>query len=301
MWRIALCCFTAATARAECRLGRIAELPIQSSQGELIVGGRIDGQPARFVFDTGSGTTVINSASVQRLELRSVRPDHGVGALARLEGIGGNVSAHAVEAQSIDLGGLRARNFAFVAAALPLFSDSRNPPDGLLSSDLLAKYDIDLDLHGGSVRLFYPLTDCSHPAAYMHGPLYMTPLLPGSDERSPRIAIQVAGTTLTAVLDTGAPTSMVFAPASRAFRPATAAQIRLRGVAGRDVTAIRTTLPTVAIGDLEFDHLPVALSSDALGDADHPVDAILGLDFMRTVHLWLSFSSRTLIMQFPPS
>ena len=301
MWRLIVPLLMALAAHAECRLGRIAELPIAASQDGLIVEARINGEPARFNLDTGSATTVINTASIERLGLRSIRPDHGLGALAVIEGLGGGVSARAVEAHSFDLGGLRARDYGFVAANLPVFSKSTQQPDGLLSTDLLAKYDIDFDLAAGRIRLYYPMTDCSHPSAYMHGPLYMTPMLPGSDERSPRIAVEIGGQSYVAVIDTGADRSLVFAPASRRLKAAVVTDAVAVGLAGKRVRVSRTILPAMSVSDLEFGNFPALLSLDTYGDIDHPVDMLLGMDFVRAVHLWLSFSSRTVILQYPPS
>jgi hypothetical protein len=51
------------------------------------------------------------------------------------------------------------------------------------------------------------------------------------------------------------------------------------------------------VGDLTFNHFPVEII-----DAFTPqkFDMVLGTDFMTKVHVWISYSSRTLILQYPP-
>ena len=55
-------------------------------------------------------------------------------------------------------------------------------------------------------------------------------------------------------------------------------------------------LTPVTIGGLTVTHLPVAIIDQAAPD---DTDMILGMDFMSRVHTWFSFSSKTLILQYP--
>jgi len=56
--------------------------------------------------------------------------------------------------------------------------------------------------------------------------------------------------------------------------------------------------PPIQLGDLTLSHLPVTIADQArLGDTG----VVLGYDFISRVHVWISHSSRTLIMQYPPS
>jgi predicted aspartyl protease len=63
------------------------------------------------------------------------------------------------------------------------------------------------------------------------------------------------------------------------------------------VNAARHVLESVTIGDLIVKNMPVAVTDQRLGD----VDMLLGLPFTRQVHVWISNSSHTLIMQYPPA
>jgi predicted aspartyl protease len=286
-----------------CTLARVAELPFTVQRSHLVVHGKINGNDARLIFDTGAATTFLFEPAIGRLNLHSpFHEDHGTDALGSATGIGGDASARLVEAKTLDFGGLRAHNFSM------LVTDSRigteqDAPDGLMSSDMLAKYDIDLDFQGQRIHLFYPTGDCSHPAAYLHGNLYQLPMLSRSADASPRIEVQIGATALIAVLDTGAPFS--------AISPSAAAQAHLKpdagdrgqvigGIGPATVRAAIVTVPAVDMGDLEFQNTPLRITPLNAGQPDDRVDMILGLDFLTRLHPWLSFSSKTFIFQFPP-
>ena len=51
------------------------------------------------------------------------------------------------------------------------------------------------------------------------------------------------------------------------------------------------------MGDLVFANMRMDVLDDASGD---DTDMLLGADFQAKVHLWISYSSHTLIMQYPP-
>jgi hypothetical protein len=55
-------------------------------------------------------------------------------------------------------------------------------------------------------------------------------------------------------------------------------------------------MQAITIGDVTLNHLPVAIM-DTRSDDD--TDMLLGLDFLSRVHVWLSFSSHTVVMQYP--
>jgi hypothetical protein len=71
-----------------------------------------------------------------------------------------------------------------------------------------------------------------------------------------------------------------------------------RGIGPQTVASVRMKLDTVDVGDLEFTNMPVEVLDDRRGDE---VEMLLGEEFQRRVHLWISYSSHTLIMQYPPT
>ena len=145
--------------------------------------------------------------------------------------------------------------------------------------------------------------DCSHPVAALAGDLYDVPLLSGDerDER-PRVEVSIEGKAFTAIIDTGAPVSLLFRPAAARLGLTIAALksdrvARIAGAGPRPVVAYRHVLQTVTIGSLAITNMPIAIADEAESDGDA---MLLGLDFISRVHLWLSVSSGRVVMNYPP-
>jgi predicted aspartyl protease len=106
-----------------------------------------------------------------------------------------------------------------------------------------------------------------------------------------------------ALIDTGAGHSAIFRHAAERVGVHMEAGTALerhsaRGIGPQIVRSVRMDLGTVDVGDLEFTHMPVDVLDDRGGDE---VEMLLGAEFQRRVHLWISYSSHTLIMQYPPT
>ncbi len=282
----------------------VSHLPLSPLHGDMVVPISIDDKPTQLIFDTGAATTILSLKAVQRLGLPHLRADEAGGALVTegvltsVGGIGGERTATAVTARKVDIGGLKSRNFNFLAANLDF-----PPADGLLSVDIISKYDVDLDFPENQVILYYPRGDCSAPAAFLNGPLYSVPLRPEGQDRRPRLNITVNGQNVVAMIDTGANFSAIFRHTAERvgvhMEDASARQHGSgRGIGPQTVASVRMKLDTVDVGDLEFTNMPVEVLDDRRGDE---VEMLLGEEFQRRVHLWISYSSHTLIMQYPPT
>jgi predicted aspartyl protease len=108
--------------------------------------------------------------------------------------------------------------------------------------------------------------------------------------------------TLKAVIDTGAMSSLLFRPAAeRIGLPVeaifAAGQSRLTGLAERPARGAYGLLrEPVQIGGLKISNLPMAIADQR---ASSGVDMLLGYDFVSLVHVWISHSSHTVMMQYP--
>jgi predicted aspartyl protease len=254
-------------------------------------------KPASLIFDTGSFTSILTQKAVARLGLPVARAEEFNAVTGTLGGIGGSRNWIAVTAQRVELGGLHAKNYNFLAA------DVVPPPaDGLLSADLISQFDIDLDFPEQQVVLYRPLGDCSAPAAFLSSPLYAVPLRPFGEDRRPRVMVTIGGKDVVAMIDTGAGRTAIFRHAAerlglRMDDLAADPRSTVSGVGPRSVMAVRHVFEPVSVGDLTFEHMKVDVLDDRRGDE---VEMLLGADFQQAVHLWISYSSHTLIMQFPP-
>jgi predicted aspartyl protease len=295
--KIALIAGTVASPAGACTMNLVAQLPLVPLGADQGVTVQLNHQPAKLIFDTGSFTSVLTLEATKRLGIPNMRSEEKESMHATLYGIGGGRSAIGVTAHSVEIGGLHAKDYNFIAA------DVVPPPaDGLLSIDLLSNYDIDLDLPEQQVRLFRPTGDCSAPAAFLSSPLYAVPLLPNGEDRRPRIKVTVGGTELIAVVDTGAYHSAILRGAADRLgltgqAVAADAQLTISGIGPREVGAVRHVLTDLSVGDLTFANMPIDVLQ-ARGDDE--VQVLLGADFQRKVHVWVSYSSHTLILQYPP-
>ncbi len=286
-----------ATPSEPCRLGRATDVPLTLRDGHLFAAPVLNGKPTAMWFDTGAQITTLTTTAASRLSL-TLMPLRG-----SLEGVGGGNLAYGFTARSFQIGRLRGHNFQLLAADLGLSRPGRET-DGLLGADFLASYDVDLDLPDNKAVLFKTVGDCTKPTAALGGDLYIVPMSDAAGDTDPRphIRVNVAGKALTAVLDTGAPGSLLFRDAARSVGLRLSAltmdpHFRAAGTGSGTTGAVSHTLAALVVGDLTISNLPVTIVDQA---APADADMLLGLDFMSRVHTWLSFSSRSIILQYPP-
>ena len=280
-----------------CTMAHVSRLALQPSHGHVLVEAELNGGRAILVFDTGAATSLLTEAAVARLGLPHMQGEEIRNTLGAVSGIGGARTARFVTAHTVNIGGLHARDYNFTAADLPL-----RWADGLLSVDLVSQFDIDLDFPEAQINLYRPTGDCSAPAAFLAGPLYSAPLQPFGEDRRPRVPVLINGQQIVALVDTGAPQSLLFRSAAARLnlqRPDRAQKPSLGegGIGPARVASTRQVVSELSIGDLTFENMPVWVLDDA---GQNGVEMLLGADFQSRVHLWVSYSSHTLIMQYPP-
>ena len=281
-----------------CGMGFVSEL-------ELIRHGRafyttisINGRNADMLLDTGAAQNVLTDASAARLGL-----ERTYGGGLYLEGIGGKQETGSVRSREVRLGQARGQDLTFATLA---DSFKVRGADGVLGMNFLYDYDLDLDFWGGRLGLFKAAHYCATPITTMTGPLYSVPLAfssgPGDNVvwLSPNVNVTINGHVLRAAIDTGAEHTVIFRDSARRAGLSEAAVLahgHLRGIGKQSVAAdIRISAP-VMIGDLTVQNMPIVVA-----DQRHLQDTemLLGFDFVTRVHLWISHSSNTLIMQYPP-
>ncbi len=286
-----------ATSAQACEMALVSRLPVRQVGPELLVPVSLNGKPAEMIFDTGAYSSLVTEAAATRVGLRVTRREEYDAQPGLASGIGGARASQEMTARTVELGGIRARDFDFDVA------DFLKPPiDGLLSLNLIAQFDIDFDVVEQQIRLFRPQGDCSAPAAFLSQPLYVVPLRPTGLDRRPRIRIQIGKATLVAAVDTGASHSAIFRGAAERLGLHLAdlrgePSLMVHGVGSELVRAVRHAVEPVTIGDLTFSNMRLDVLDDRGGDE---VEMLLGADFLSTVHMWISYSSHSLILQYPP-
>ena len=186
--------------------------------------------------------------------------------------------------------------------------------------NMMAAYDVDLDLVGRHAIIFEADGDCHKPAVALAPPLYDVRLIHVDNNRMAEVDIGVDGRTVRAEIDTGSPHTVMFRAA--AYRLGldvsglhAAGHQMIGGVGPRKVAAFTHVFGKVVIGDLTINNMPVDIIDQAVvsskrahigslltDDSDGEgggEDMLIGADLMQKVHLWISHSSQHLIMQYP--
>jgi hypothetical protein len=292
---------TAPHARAEpCTLAIATKLDIQPGTGLIPV--RINETPASLELDTGSFSTILTPQAAKRVKLQEdldrsmfFRGQFDTGVEGT--GIGGTRRVHKLMAKTFDLGDrIHGTRFHFLAGDI-----GDIVADGLLSTDFLQKYDIDLDFAGGEIRLFKTFGSCGSPKVYLQPPVYAVRLIVNEDDPRPRVHVTIDGHVFTALIDTGAQHTAIYRRAVSRLGLKDAAfdqdkHLTIRGIGPRPVPAIRHVFGALGIGDLTFKNKVIDIIDD---EADDDIDVLLGADFQHAMHLWISNSAQMLIIQYP--
>ncbi len=307
---ILLAC-AASPAHATCALNASAVIPTLFFAGHYILAADINGRRANLIADTGATTTSLETSSASRLGVSLDRRDRDS------QGIGGGEHAYRGFARTLRISQLVLHG-RFVGG-----TDAPADPqvDGLLGMDLLTSYDIDLDFAGQHILLFEATGGCRTPTVALARPLYSAPLAYIRADALAEVDVLIDGRRIRALIDSGSPTSVLFRQAATRLRLDLAGfdgpdHHESRGVGPKRIRSFTQVLPRIAIGNFALRGLSVEIldqpgfavnrlhaGSLLADDDDGQVGAeqmILGADFLAKVHVWISHSSRRLIMQYPP-
>lgn len=280
-----------ATAAAECERRLPIELPIRFLAGVPLASLTVKNQPVSLVVDTGAERTILSSAASERLHLR---PEKAYP--RRLRSIGNVVMSRTTELPHLAVAGTPLHSFEVLVGAINLPSLDGVVPDGLLGADILSSFDVDLDLPRGQVRLYNRAPSCATPIGGWHRP-YLT--IDANLSLHDRLFFPAAidGRKVAAIVDTGARHSVLGAHAarlagvgSRELDKGPAAT--LRGVIGSLPAHVHRFKELILGGDRLPDPVLVVTPLN-LDDAD----LILGLDFLSTRRVVLSYSSHRVLIE----
>jgi predicted aspartyl protease len=275
----------------------VTDLKLLPSDGAYLTPAFLNDQPTTMLLDTGAFATIITRTAAARLHLSL----HETGAWA--EGIGGRQDLYEFSAKNFRIGQLHGNGLVLGASDVGLQSEHFNF-DGLFGADFLSGYDVDFDLPDNKIRLFKILAGCGTYSANLDEPLYAAPLVQpiAPFDSEPHVNVVIDGVRLNAIVDSGSDDTVIYRNAARRLG------LRLQdlkadkhaqamGVGPEARNEVRHIMAPIQIGEVTISNLPVSII-DQRSDGDS--DMLLGRDFFSRVHVWLSFHSRSLIMQYPP-
>jgi predicted aspartyl protease/Flp pilus assembly protein TadD len=130
----------------ECKLSKIADLPITMRGTEPIVTARINGQDVPFLADSGAFFSTLTPAKAKELGLNVSSATFGL----RISGVGGESEAGLTTVKAFGIAGATLPNVEFVVAGNALGGETA----GLLGRNFLDFADAEYDLAGGVIRLW---------------------------------------------------------------------------------------------------------------------------------------------------
>ena len=153
---LAGCATVAADSPEACKFTKVGEVALTGHVLQPLVQMEIDGKPLTMLLDTGASSTVIVQSAFEREGLELNRAI--VGQMNGIGGLKGMAPATYVRAQSVKVGGTETHypRLYIAVGAFSLVSLNKTPIDGLLGQDILARYDIDLDLPHHRMAFYEP-------------------------------------------------------------------------------------------------------------------------------------------------
>lgn len=289
-------CQAPAPLAGACKLALVTEVPLRPVDGGLRVEVLLDGKKTEFELATASTSTILNTAAQNRLGLYAY-PSGWTSV-----GIGGRKELGLVRTKTFQLGALQSEHLHVFTGDLWTRRLSRHA-DGVLGTDILSQYDVELNLGTMNARLYAASGDCSAPTASIAPPLYTVPLIASGsvEDKRPMVHVTIGAQELTALIDTSIPYSAIFYTSVRrlGFKASDFEQDSSVTEPDEEPHSMRKKIhlfESVGIGPLTLRNAPIRILNRP---SNGGYDMFLGADFLARVHTWISYSSRTLIMQYP--
>lgn len=284
---------TARPAAAECKVAKMADLPVTLIGRRAMVDAQFGQHDTRFIVDSGAFYSTLSKASAAEFGLRTSPAP----AWFRLKGINGDTAASVATAKDFALAGIRLPSVDFIVGG----SDTGTA--GLLGQNILGLADVEYDFPHGAVRLMR-VSGCGGTglAYWSAGKPYSTVTLerPVSTVWKPHTigTVLVNGVKMRAVFDSGAQsTVMTLAAAKRAgVTPASPGVVAVGSSSGLGSKQIASWLAPFETIDLGGEIVPRPKFRIANIELDG--DMLVGFDFFLTHRIFVSNANHALYMTY---
>ena len=275
---------------AGCTLERKADLQLTIVRNFMLAPVSIDGRRVLLVVDTGAEASTLTPEAAAALHLPR-DASHG----SVLIGISGPIRTPNVRVAKFDIDTIQRTDQSLGLGRMPAFPGLHPPVSGLLGTDVLSGYEVDLDVPNGRMSLY-----AAHGCAGGYRPWPGALAVPLIQTRSGLLFVEalVDGRTVTALLDTGARTSLISrrTAATLGVTDATLAGDPERkgigiGMGGIEFRQHRFTdigLPGAMVYGMAADVADLRLPG---------VEMLLGADFLGPRRIWLSYATSTLYLR----
>jgi tetratricopeptide (TPR) repeat protein/predicted aspartyl protease len=272
---------------AECKIGKIAELPVTMDGLRPMITAQINGVDAQFIADSGAFYSMLSPASAAELKLRML-PSH-----IEIRGITGSTGASIATVKEFTLAGVPIHNVEFIVGG-----SQPGRAVGLIGQNVFRLADVEYDLAHGAIRLLKAIDCEKNTLAYwatQSGQAYSVMEIAWATEAAPHTAgtALLNGVRIHVLFDTGSAFSTLsLRAAERAgMTPDGAGVVKAGLIGGLGARSVQTWIGPVAsfkIGDEE-----VKQTKLRFGDVSLPgTDMLIGTDFFLSHRIYVATSQR---------
>jgi len=307
---------------ADCKLQNVASLDATPGpDGLLTVPVSMGGERVNMLLDTGAERGVIDVSVTQKMGLTPLKiysppPIFNVRAAPFLSMVqfsqpdfylaDGTKLDHFVKVPAVDIGASHSQSVTFLLAR---FDDAQtHGMKGILGSNLLRNFDVEVDPATAKVNLFSP-DHCENKVVYWAPEYADLPLSVGFNGQI-EVTMSLDGRDVDAILDTGAShTTLNIALARRAFGIDLEAP-NVEKVSGEGGNTIyRTRFRSLAVGGLEIKNPEIYLTPDQVARRQmaEAIDSgasgssvigganlVLGMDVLSHLHFYIAYREKKL-------
>ena len=276
-----------------CRAVLDRPIALETLKGLPLVTVLANGAPLRLLLDTGAERTVVTAAAAERVG--GTAPE--IQFRRSLNGVAGSLPSREIEFKSFTIGGVEIpwRRAMVVKVTTPSLLSTI---DGVLGTDVLARFDIDLDLPKRRMSL-YEKGMCTPDWAAFHAEIKIGRSAVNGHLFFP---VQLDDRRIIATLDTGAQRTTLSVATARAMGITDAVLARdrpvhTRGFGGGTLASRLHQFERLTVGDISLSNPEIVVTNLRL----RGIDLILGMDFLRSRRLWLSHASFRMFLSNPAS
>jgi predicted aspartyl protease len=276
---------------AGCGTSRLGEITVATLRNAPIITVAANGAPITLLLDTGAEWTILTPAAAKRVGAQTPQIEFQ----RQLRGLAANLATNEVELRSFTAGNVVIPWRRVRVAPLNMPSVFSGPLDGVLGADTLSSFDVDLDLPHHRM-VFYGKQSCPSAAPAWTEP-YATISARRTFSNHLSFAAQLDGHQIDTFIDTGAQVSVLSSRTALALGVTEAALARDRatvtlGAAAERLNSHLHRFSRMEVGGEVVRNPELIVADVNLKDAD----LILGIDFLSSRRLWLSYGSQQIFL-----
>jgi predicted aspartyl protease len=280
------------TAR-HCSVQRAGVLPVQLDRGFLLVPGALNHNKVLLLVDTGAEASMVTPQAEMEFRLDRDGRRH-----TTLHGIGGQITMVNARVTSFGVGDVEMMDVSIAVGPLPALPATDPPIGGLVGADYLSDYDVDLDVPHHTITL-YNVQGCGEDFSPWQHAVSVVPIRRQYKDLL-TLDVTVDGQTMNALLDSGARGTTISAAAAQhlGLDSAALAHDRATSELGVDRNTLASHLhqfDELRVGREVFHGPHLQVAPLLLPGAE----MLLGADYLRTRHVWVSYATRRMFVAPP--